>query len=230
MAKLSIIIPVYNEKDTILEILNKVQNADLGEVEKEIIVVDDFSKDGTREILRNAGDEYKIVYHDKNRGKGMAIRTGLEHVTGDWVVIQDADLEYDPADYVKLLECAKKNNAQAVYGSRTANFKRGATSGLLYALGGLFVTLLTNILYKTQLTDEATCYKLFKADLIKSIPLSCQRFEFCPEITAKIAKRSIKIFEIPINYYPRHKREGKKINWKDGLEAIWTLIKYKFKK
>jgi len=226
--RLSIIIPVYNEKNTILKILSKIDGVFLGDIEKEIIVVDDGSDDGTREILNNLTGKYKIIFHEKNQGKGMAIRTGLKYTSGDWIIIQDADLEYDPNDYIKLLNFAKENNAQAVYGSRTSNLKRGVMSGLIYALGGLFVTFLTNILYKTNLTDEATCYKLFKTDLIKNIPLNCERFEFCPEITAKVAKRGIKIFEIPINYYPRHKKEGKKINWKDGLEAIWTLIKYKF--
>ncbi len=227
--RLSIIIPVYNEKDTILKILFKIEKADLGVVEKEIIIVDDFSKDGTREILKNLEDKYKIIYHENNKGKGFAIRTGLKHITGDWVIIQDADLEYDPNDYLKLLECAKKNDAQAVYGSRRAHIQEGVYSGIAFALGGLFITWLTNFLYGTKITDEPTCYKMFKSSLLRSIPLECQRFEFCPEVTAKIAKKGIKIYEVPINYYPRKKKEGKKINWKDGLEAILTLIKYKFK-
>lgn len=226
--KLSIIIPVYNEKNTILKILSKIQRVDLGDVEKEIIIVDDFSKDGTREILKDLASKYKIIYHDKNQGKGSAIRTAIKHITGDLVIIQDADLEYDPNDYIKLLECAKKNDAQVVYGSRRAHIQEGVYSGIAFALGGIFVTRLTNLLYGTKITDESTCYKMFKSGLLQGITLKCKHFEFCPEVTAKIAKKGIKIYEVPINYYPRDKKEGKKINWRDGFEAIWTLIKYKF--
>lgn len=228
--KLSIVIPVYNERNTILKIFSKIKEIDLGNTGKEIIIIDDYSTDGTREILRGLGNEHKIIYHDRNQGKGAAIRTGLKHVTGDWVIIQDADLEYDPNDYIKLLECARENNALVVYGARRAkaNLEGGIYSSIYFAIGGILVTWLTNFLYKTNLTDESTCYKMFQTDLLRSIPLRCKRFEFCPEVTAKIAKRGIKIYEIPINYYPRHKKEGKKISWKDGLEAIWTLIKYKF--
>lgn len=200
----------------------------MGDVEKEIIIVDDFSKDGTREILKDLESKYKIIYHDKNQGKGLAIRTAIKRITGDWVIIQDADLEYDPNDYIKLLECAKKNDAQVVYGSRKAHIQEGVYSGIAFALGGIFVTRLTNFLYGTKITDEPTCYKMFKSSLLRSISLECKRFEFCPEVTAKIAKKGIKIYEVPINYYPRGKKEGKKINWRDGFEAIWTLIKYKF--
>jgi len=229
--KISIIIPVYNEKSTIGKILEKIDKVDLGETEKEVILVDDYSTDGSREILRRLENKYAVIYHEKNRGKGRAIRSGLEKATGDWVIIQDADLEYDPEDYKKLLAKIQEPDAEAVYGSRRlySNYFSDRHSGHIFALGGIFLTWLTNLLYNANITDEPTCYKMFKTDLIKNLNLRCERFEFCPEVTAKIAKRKIKIHEVPINYYPRHKDEGKKINWRDGLEAIWTLIKYKFK-
>lgn len=226
---LSVIIPIYNEKNTILEILKKIDAVDLSDIffKKEIILVDDGSVDGTRDILKKLENKYKVVYHPKNRGKGAAIKTGLNYVLGEYVIIQDADLEYDPKDYRKLLEIALKNDAQVVYGSRRLNPKN-KYSHLSFYLGGNLLNWLASILYGIKITDESTCYKLFKTETIKAIPLKCERFEFCPEITAKVAKRKIKIYEAPIEYYPRNKKEGKKINWKDGLEALWILIKYKF--
>lgn len=230
MSKLSIIIPVYNEKNTIAKILAKIDALDLGETQKEVIIVDDFSTDGTRDILKGLGDKFRVICHEKNKGKGFAIRSGLVFVTGDLVVFQDADLEYDPNDLKLLLEKIKSPGVSAVYGSRRlhGNYFNERHSGHIFALGGIFLTWLTNLLFKTGITDEPTCYKMFRADLLKNLNLQCQRFEFCPEVTAKIAKKGIKIHEVPINYYPRHKNEGKKINWKDGLEAIWTLFKNRF--
>jgi len=229
--KLSIVIPVFNEKNTVAEILTKVETANLG-VEKEIIIVDDFSTDGTREILKNYESRYTIIYHDKNCGKGRALRTGFSVITGDVVVVQDADLEYNPNDFKLMLAKMAETGGQVVYGSRRLahSYFKSRHSGHIFAVGGIALTWLTNLLYNTKLTDEPTCYKMFRTDLLKNIDLECERFEFCPEITAKIAKRGIKITEVPINYYPRHKNEGKKINWKDGIEAIWTLLKYRFKK
>lgn len=226
---LSIIIPAYNEENTILEILKRIEAANLNNssFEKEIIIVDDGSTDGTRDILGKLESKYKIIYHSENQGKGAAIRTSLKYISGDYVIIQDADLEYDPQDYKKLLECAKKNNAQVVYGSRRLNPKN-KFSHFSYYLGGTFLTWLTNILYGTKITDESTGYKLFKTETIKSLPLKCQRFEFCPEVTAKIIKRNIKIYEVPIQYYPRRIEEGKKVKWRDGLQALWVLVKNKF--
>ena len=226
---LSILIPVYNEKNTISKILEKIEevNLDKFSIEKEIIIIDDGSTDGTKDILRSLGDKYKIVYHSKNKGKGSAIRTGLQYVSGDYVIIQDADLEYDPEDYKKLLDFALKNKAKVVYGSRQLNPGNRHSYRSFY-LGGIFLSLVVKFLYGTKITDESTCYKLFKTETIKSIPLKCKRFEFCPEITAKVAKRRIKIYEVPISYHPRSKKEGKKIRWRDGLEALWVLIKYKF--
>ena len=228
MLTLSIIIPCYNERETIKEILNRIEKSNLTDgVQKEIIIVDDYSTDGTREILESTAEKYKIVYHQKNQGKGVAIRTGLNYVSGDYVIIQDADLEYDPNDYQKLLDCALKNKARVVYGSRNLNSNRKNSSYLFY-LGGISLTKLANILYRIKITDEATCYKMFRTEIIKNIPLKCKRFEFCPEITAKIAKRGIQIYEEPINYEPRSKKQGKKIKVQDGIEAAWALIKYRF--
>lgn len=230
---LSVIIPVFNEKKTILEILKKIEKVNLNDFDfdKEVIIVDDGSTDGTREVLdnliREQGNKIKLVYHAKNQGKGLAIRTGLDYANGDYVVVQDADLEYNPEDYRELLDCVLKNNAQAVYGSRRLGSPR-KFSHLSFYLGGVFLTWMANLIYGTRITDEATCYKLFKTKTIKEIPLKCKKFEFCPEVTAKIAKRGIKIHEVPINYYPRSEAEGKKIKWRDGAEALWTLIKYKF--
>jgi len=230
MPKLSIVIPVYNEKNTILEILAKIKQADIGSTEKEVIIVDDFSTDGTREILKNIGGQHKIIYHEKNRGKGMTLRTGFKYATGDWTVVQDADLEYDPSDFKQMIEKISAPNAEVVYGSRRLNhsYFNERHSGHMFAVGGIFLTWLTNLLYGTKITDEPTCYKMFKTELLKNIDLKCERFEFCPEVTAKIAKRGIKIHEVPVKYYPRRASEGKKIKWQDGIEAIWTLIKYKF--
>ena len=226
--RLSIIMPVYNEKETIAEIIRKVKEVDLNDIKKEIIIVDDFSTDGTRKILEKVKDnEIKIIYHDKNMGKGYAIRTALKYVTGDIVIIQDADLEYNPEDYIKLILPIIKGENKVVYGSRMLG--KNKYSSLSFFLGGQLVTFVANLLYGTKITDEPTCYKVFNSDVIKNLNLECKGFEFCPEVTAKVAKKGFKIKEIPISYYPRDKKHGKKINWKDGLEAIWILIKYRFK-
>lgn len=232
MSKLSIVIPVFNEKDTILKILSKIEAADLGFVEKEIIIVDDFSSDGTREILKTLESKYRIIYHEKNRGKGAALRSGFAYASGDWIIVQDADLEYEPQDIRALLEKMNQENASVVYGSRllNRNIFKVRKSGQLFTIGGILVTFVTNLLYRTKITDEPTCYKMFKRDLLPKLDLKCERFEFCPEITAKIAKLGLKIYEVPISYYPRHVNEGKKIKLKDGIEAITTLIKWRFKK
>ncbi len=222
---LSVLIPAYNEVHNIQNILNKI-----GEVTipKEIIVVDDGSTDGTRELLNTLkSDTIKVVFHEKNQGKGGAIRTAIEHSKGDIIIIQDADLEYDPQDYYKLIPVIESGKEKVVYGSRFLN-KQNKHSYFSFFLGGQVVTWITNILYFQNLTDEPTCYKVFDAKLLKSIKLNCTGFEFCPEVTAKIAKLGYKIPEVPISYYPRSISEGKKINWKDGVEAIWVLFKYRF--
>ena len=225
--KLSIVIPCYNERDTILKLVERVEQVDLGDVEREVIIVDDKSTDGTREILLSNNTDHKLVLHEENMGKGYALRTGFAHVTGDIVIVQDADLEYDPDDYKQLIQPIIEGKCRVVYGSRERN-KNNVRSGVLFYLGARFLTGLTNLLYGSKLTDEPTCYKVFAADLLKSIPLQCKRFEFCPEVTAKVLRQGIEIVELPISYYPRSRKEGKKINWRDGLEAIWTLIRYRF--
>ena len=227
--KLSVIIPVYNEKNTILKIIEKVQNVP---IEKEIIIVDDGSTDGTRDILnqksniKNQISNLKVILKERNEGKGSAIRRGLEEITWDVVVIQDADLEYEPMDFLKLIKPIEEGKTKVVYGSRVLS--RSKKSSLMFYMGGRILSFITNFLYNTRITDEPTCYKMFKAEVIKSINLKCRKFEFCPEITAKVRKKGYKIIEIPINYNPRSIKQGKKIRWKDGLIAVWTLVKYKF--
>jgi len=226
--ELSILIPVYNEEKTVRQLIEKVKKVKLP-IKKEIIVVDDKSTDKSLEILKKIKG-IKLIEHKKNVGKGFAIRTAIKYATGDIIIIQDADLEYEPEDYKNLIKPIIERKEIVVYGSRVLKKGNKLYTGLIFYLGGNFLTILTNTLFPSaHITDEPTCYKVFRADILKNIELKCKRFEFCPEVTAKILKKGIKIHEIPIYYYPRSIREGKKINWKDGLEAIWTLIKYRFK-
>ncbi len=225
--KLSIIIPVYNERNTIQEILRRVRAVDLGEMAKEIIVVDDCSTDGTSDILKLEEDSsVKVFRHPVNKGKGAAIRTGLPHATGDFVIIQDADLEYDPDDYRKLLAPLLKKKAQVVYGSRMTGEHRDML--FWHMLGNKFLSLVTNILYNTTLSDMETCYKLFAREALDGVRIRSDRFNFEPEITAKMLKKKIRIYEVPISYAGREFEEGKKITWRDGFSALWTLLKYRF--
>jgi dolichol-phosphate mannosyltransferase len=230
--KLSIIIPVYNEKATIEKLLSKLDQVDLGDISTEIVIVDDYSTDGSREILKKLEPKYNISYHEKNLGKGCALRTGFARAQGDILVVQDADLEYEPQDFKAMLEKMFETDAQVVYGSRRLqhSYLRSRHSGHIFALGGILLTWITNILYNSRITDEPTCYKMFKADILKGLDLKCERFEFCPEFTAKVLKGRIKIQEVPISYYPRHVSEGKKIRLKDFFTAVWTLIKYRIVK
>ena len=224
--KLSILIPVYNEERTIADLLDLVLAADLG-VEKEVIAVDDASTDGTSAILERYRDRVLVVRHERNRGKGAALRTALEHATGDFVVPQDADLEYEPADLKRLLETARDRGVRVVYGSRRLHEANKQYSALTFYLGGVLVTWVANLLYGLRLTDEATCYKLLDRRLVEAMELECERFEFCAEVTAKAARLRERIVEIPILYHPRHMNEGKKIRAKDGVETILTLWKYR---
>ncbi len=225
--KLSVIIPVFNERNSIQEIIERVRNVD---IEKEIILIDDFSDDGTREIIKNDINSGEIIklYHDKNLGKGAAIRTGITYVSGDVVIIQDADLEYDPKDYASLIDPIKRGDADVVYGSRLSGGAPQRVHMFWHLMGNKFLSFITNLLYNTTLTDMETGYKVFKAEVIKGLDLKSDRFEIEPEITAKIFKRKYRVYEIPISYYGRTYEEGKKITWKDGFMALWTILKYRF--
>jgi glycosyltransferase involved in cell wall biosynthesis len=226
--KLSIIMPVYNEHETLREILRQVRAVDLPGIDKEILLVDDGSTDGSRDILAEEGEagDLHVFYHDQNRGKGAAVRTAIEQATGDILLIQDADLEYDPRDYPALIRPIVEGRVAVVYGSRFL----GPRKAMLFwhMLGNKLLTLTTNILYNAILSDMETGYKCFRADVVKGIPLHARRFEFEPEITAKVLKRGHRIFEVPISYYGREYHEGKKISWRDAPLALWMLIKYRF--
>jgi glycosyltransferase involved in cell wall biosynthesis len=224
--KLSVVIPVYNEKNTILEVLERVRGVDLS---KEIIVVDDCSTDGTREILKTLPplDDLKIIFQPVNQGKGAALRAGFALVSGDIVVVQDADLEYDPTEYGTLIQPILANKAEVVFGSR---FLSGPHRVLLFwhSVGNRMLTMLSNMLTDLNLTDMETCYKVFRSDILKKITLRENRFGFEPEFTAKISKVRCRIYEVPISYSGRDYSEGKKIGWKDGIAAIYFILKYRF--
>ena len=225
LKKISIVIPVYNEKNSLLELLKLVENVDFG-LEKEIILIDDYSTDGTKELYSDL--PYKILYHEKNMGKGAALRDGIKEASGDIVIIQDADLEYNPSDYIPLVNLIKEDKADVVYGSRFLGNQNNGNFLFLSFVANKTLTLLTQILYKTKLTDMETCYKAFRSGIIKNIEIESNRFDFEPEITAKILRQNIRFSELPITYNARTNAEGKKINWKDGIQAIFTLIKYRF--
>ena len=225
--KLSVVMPVFNESKTVEKIIKKLEKSDIGAVEKELIIVDDGSTDGTREILEKFERKYKIIFHETNKGKGSALRTGFEFCTGDVVVVQDADLEYEPSDFKIMLDKMRTEGTRVVYGSRRLSGEKIEHGGWLFFWGGSFLNLMTDILYGLKITDEATCYKMIERKLLMSLNLKCKRFEFCPEVTAKLAKIGEVIEEVPISYRGRKKNEGKKIKLRDGVEAIWTLIKYR---
>jgi dolichol-phosphate mannosyltransferase len=219
----SVIVPVYNEAAHIDELLQAIHASP---VKKEIVIVDDGSTDGTREKLQalpHTGD-ITVIFHEKNYGKGAAIRTGLAYAHGEYVLIQDSDLEYDPQDYPALLRPLATGKANVVYGVRPDRPERG----LRFFLGAKLLTHLTNLLYGAGIHDEATCYKVFRRSLLEQVQLNCRRFEFCPEVTAKLSRMGEKISEVPISYHPRSKDEGKKIRHADGWQAIWTLLRYRF--
>lgn len=223
---LSVIIPVYNEKNTIRELVRRVQAMNMA---YEIVIVDDGSKDGTRDILAelDAKNKVRVILHEKNQGKGAAVRTGIHAATGDVLLIQDADLEYDPREYPGLLKPIEENNADVVYGSR---FLGAPHRAILFwnMVANKLLTLMTNILYNNILTDMETGYKVFRREVVADIHLRANRFDFEPEFTAKILKKKVRLYEVPISFNPREYSEGKKIGLRDAFEAVWALIKYRF--
>ncbi len=226
--KLSVVIPVYNERKTLEDIIRSVKESGIKNLE--IILVDDYSTDGTRELLQTEVGKTvdKVLYHKHNMGKGAALRDGFKAATGDLVVVQDADSEYDPKDYNVLIEpfVSGRGDADVVYGSRYARSDRYMIKRFYHSAGNKFLTFMSNIFSDLALTDMETCYKMFRREVIQSIPIVEDRFGFEPEVTAKIAKKRCKIYEVPISYYPRTYNEGKKIGVKDGFRAIYCILKY----
>jgi len=224
--KLSVVIPVYNEIKTLEEIIRRVQAVEL---EKELILVDDCSTDGSREYLQQVNaPNIRVLLHEKNQGKGAALQTGFEHVTGDVVVIQDADLEYSPEEYPLLLNPILAGKADVVYGSRFLTSAERRVLLFWHSLGNKFLTFLSNMITDLNLTDMETCYKMFRADILKEIKIEQKRFGFEPEFTVKIAKKRYRIYEVGISYHGRDYSEGKKIGWRDGVAVLWHLLKYRF--
>ena len=225
----SVIIPAYNERSTIALLLDRVLRAPVGRLKKEIIIVDDCSTDGTRDYLRAIDKEGVVcVFHDRNRGKGAALRTAIARASGDIILIQDADLEYDPAEYPKLLAPIVDGRADVVYGSR---FLGGQTRRVLYfwhSVGNKFLTLLSNMLTDINLSDIETCYKVFRREVLTGLALKEDRFGFEPEVTAKVARLKCRIYEVGISYSGRTYAEGKKITWKDGVRTLWCIVKYRW--
>ncbi|MBI4335858.1 MAG: glycosyltransferase family 2 protein [Candidatus Omnitrophica bacterium] len=226
---LSVVMPVYNEKETIGEMTGKVLAVD---IVKELIIVDDGSVDGTRDILKSwkPDPRIKILFHDKNQGKGAALQTGFREARGDVIVIQDADLEYEPEEFREMIAPIQKGRADVVYGSRLTSAKPQRAYLFWHKVGNTLVTLFAGILYNTTLTDIETCYKMFRADLLKDLKIESNGFEVEPELTAKLLKKKLRIYEVPISYYGRSYEEGKKIFWWHGFGALWTLVRYKFTK
>jgi glycosyltransferase involved in cell wall biosynthesis len=226
LIKLSIVIPVYNERDTLRALISKVEAVDY---DKEIILIDDYSTDGTRDVLKEYEnrESFQVLYHNRNKGKGAALQTGFSNTTGDIIIIQDADLEYNPSDYGILLEPILDGRADVVYGSR---FQGGEHRVLLFwhTLGNKFLTTLSNMFTNLNLTDMETGYKVFTKKVNESLTFKCNRFGFEPEFTAKVARNRFRIYEVPISYNGRDYSEGKKITWKDGFAAIWYIFKFRF--
>ncbi len=228
MDTVDIIIPVYNEENTIENILEVVDNTDFCGMKKNIIIVDDCSTDSTRDILKKYENNYKIIYKEQNGGKGSAVSIGFKNAIGDIVLIQDADLEYSPSDYSKLIDLIVRGEADVAYGSRFLKTNPFGNFMFLSYLANRFLTCLTNIVYGTKLTDMETCYKAMKRELVQNIEIKSRKFDLEPEITAKLVKAGAKIKELPISYNARSYEGGKKITYKDGLMAIWAILKYRF--
>ncbi len=223
---LSVIVPVFNERNTVAEIVRRMRRVDLP-LNLEIIMVNDASEDGTAEILKALEDStLRVVHHDENSGKGAAVRTGLAHARGDLILIQDADLEYDPDDWPKLLNPVLKGKAEVVYGSRFTGEHRNML--FTHWVGNRFLSLITNVLYNTTLSDMETCYKLFDRRVLDGLRLRSERFGFEPEVTAKVLRTGERIYEVPISYAGREPDEGKKITWRDGFDALWVLVRCRF--
>jgi glycosyltransferase involved in cell wall biosynthesis len=230
--RLSIVIPVYNEAESLTEVLRRVWAVDVG-MDKEIILVDDYSTDGTRDLYEGIKAEYgpdrlKVFFHERNRGKGAALRTGFAQVSGDIVLVQDADLEYDPADYPNLLRPIVEGKADVVYGSRFVGGEAHRVHMFWHMVGNRFLTLLSNMMTNLNLTDMETCYKVFRADVLSRIRIRSNRFDFEPEITAKVARNGFRVYEVGISYAGRSYDEGKKITWRDGLHALWSIFRFRF--
>ena len=224
--KLSVIVPVYNERSTVAEIIRRVRNAPV-DLELEVIVVDDGSSDGSEKVLAALEDSsVRVITHAENSGKGAAIQTGWKAATGDLVIVQDADLEYDPADWPKLLAPIFAGKAQVVYGSRFTGERKNMLP--LHWIGNRFLTLVTNVLYRSTISDMETCYKLWDRRVLEGLTIRSRRFDFEPEITAKVLRRGYRIYEVPISYAGREIAEGKKISWRDGFQALAALVRYRF--
>lgn len=226
MQKVSIVIPIYNEKKTLEEIVARVEGAPVLGLDKEIVLIDDSSTDGTRDILKIMEARHRVIYHQNNQGKGAALRTGFKEATGDIILIQDADFEYDPQEFPKLLRPILDGRADIVYGSR--NLQHNPRFRKSYYWGSIIISKFTNLFYGCRLTDVYTCYKAFKAPILKQMKLESNGFDIEEELTAKALKNGHKIIEVPINYHPRNIQDGKKIRPKDGLIALWKIIKYRF--
>ncbi len=230
--KLSVIIPTYNEKDTIVKIIRKVESVKLPNCDKEIILVDDFSKDGSRDIIRKLKGNYIKIFQPKNMGKGAALKAGIKAATGDFIIFQDADLEYDPNDYRKLLKPLIDGKANIIFGSRFSKQSRlipkRKTMHPLHWIGNHGLKFIFNFLYGTKLADVEPCYKMFKSDVLKSVDVKSNRFEYDIELMCRLVKKGHKIQQMPIKFHPRTFEEGKKINWKDGIIAAWVMLKYRF--